>query len=206
MLLQPFYIWRHTSSAPYVATNVLLRPGFDPTKQMYQLECAFEEPTFRFICEGVDMDYRQEVREAVLSAIGRGSSNFTGKNEDDFVCAGSLQNTLRLLRATAKRQLISFAQVKSTPRLFHIMFETIATCNTALSLIAADHFTFAAMVATNGTKEVQAAILDDVDSCRIIGAIAHRELVAEGAPLNTEAVMTRRTSVLFYEGQVSLLL
>nr|CCC46749.1 conserved hypothetical protein [Trypanosoma vivax Y486] len=164
-----------------------LRPGFDPTKQMYQLECAFEEPTFRFICEGVDMDYRQEVREAVLSAIGRGSSNFTGKNEDDFVCAGSLQNTLRLLRATAKRQLISFAQVKSTPRLFHIMFETIATCNTALSLIAADHFTFAAMVATNGTKEVQAAILDDVDSCRIIGAIAHRELVAEGAPLNTEA-------------------
>ncbi|RNF02489.1 putative acyl-CoA oxidase [Trypanosoma rangeli] len=43
------------------------------------------------------------------------------------------------------------------------------------------------MITTHGTNEMQKTILDDADTRRVIGAIAHRELVADSAPLNTEA-------------------
>ncbi|PWU99539.1 hypothetical protein C4B63_9g205 [Trypanosoma cruzi] len=164
-----------------------LRLELNPSRNLYSMEHAFEEPTFRFICEGEDIDYREEVRAALLEVLAKKPSNFVGRTEETWMQENSPQRSVQLLRAVAKKQLLSFAQVKSTPRLFSAFFDVLASCSTSLALIAADHFTFAAMIAKHGTKEMQEAILDDVDTCRFIGTIAHRELIAEGVPLNSEA-------------------
>ncbi|RNF19165.1 putative acyl-CoA oxidase [Trypanosoma conorhini] len=164
-----------------------LQLELNPARQLYSMEHAFEEPTFRFICEGRDIDYRAEVRATLLEVIAKKPSNFVDKTDEVWLQETLPQRTAQLLRAVAKKQLLSFAQVKSTPQLFPAFFEVLATCSAPLALLAADHFTFAAMIATHGTAEAQKAILDDVDTCRVIGTIAHRELIADGAPLNTEA-------------------
>ncbi|KEG10399.1 putative acyl-CoA oxidase [Trypanosoma grayi] len=172
----------------------------NPSKQLYTMDHAFEEPTFRFICEGVDIDYKEEVRAALLEVIPPKPSNFTSCSNETWMQEITPQRTLQLLRSIAKRQLLSFAQIKSTPQLFSAFFETLAMCNSALALVSADHFTFAAMVATHGSKDVQVTLLDDVDSCSILGAIAHRELIAEGIPLNTEARYDKEENCFFLRG------
>ncbi|ESL09712.1 hypothetical protein TRSC58_02564 [Trypanosoma rangeli SC58] len=183
-----------------------LRLELNPARQLYSMEHAFEEPTFRFICEGREIDYRAEVRAALLEVIAKKPSNFVDRTDEAWLQEALPQRTVQLLRAVAKKQLLSFAQVKSTPQVFPAFFEVLATCSAPLALIAADHFTFAAMIATHGTNEMQKAILDDVDTCRVIGAIAHRELVADGAPLNTEARYDKdeRCFVLRGEGKFAV--
>ncbi|KAH9588926.1 Acyl-CoA oxidase [Trypanosoma melophagium] len=177
-----------------------LHMELNPSKQFYSMEHAFEEPTFRFICEGLDIDYKEEVRAALLEVMAPTPSCFVYRSDESWVNDNTSYHTIQLLRSLAKKQLLSFAQVKSTPQLFPAFFETLAMCNTALALVAADHFTFAAMVAIHGTKEIQNKVLDNVDNCSIIGAIAHRELIAEGVPLNTEARYDQKEDCFILRG------
>ncbi|AAQ15960.1 acyl-CoA oxidase, putative [Trypanosoma equiperdum] len=172
----------------------------NPSQQMYSMEHAFEEPTFRFICEGIDIDYKEEVRRALMEVLPRNPSNFVVRDDLPQSQGSSVQRTVQLLRAIAKKRLLSFAQVNSTPQLFCTFYEVIAMCCTPLALLAADHFTFAAMIALYGSKEMKALLLDHVDSCHIVGAIAHRELIAEGVPLNTEARYNRGENVFVLRG------
>nr|CCC89540.1 conserved hypothetical protein [Trypanosoma congolense IL3000] len=159
----------------------------NPPRQAYRMDHAFEEPTFRFICEGVDIDYREEVRCALLEILPRNPTSFAGFDDTARLQETSVRHTVKLLRVLAKKNILSFAQTRSTPQKFYAFYEILAMCHAPLSLLAADHFTFAAFVARHGSKEVQQAVLDHVDSCNVIGAIAHRELIAEGVPLNTDA-------------------
>ncbi|ORC87142.1 putative acyl-CoA oxidase [Trypanosoma theileri] len=177
-----------------------LQIELNPSKPLYSMEHAFEEPTFRFICEGLDIDYKEEVRAALLEVMAPRPSCFVYRSDESWVKDNTSNHTVQLLRSLAKKRLLSFAQVKSTPQLFSAFFETVAMCNTALALVAADHFTFAAMIAIHGTKEIQEKVLDGIDNCSIIGSIAHRELIAEGVPLNTEARYDQKENCFILRG------
>ncbi|GET89883.1 hypothetical protein, conserved [Leishmania tarentolae] len=156
----------------------------NPNRESYMLETAFEEPTFRFICEGVDVDFKEDVREALAKVLPPPPSNFTQREEG---AALQLPQILQALRSLCRKQLVSFAQVRSTPRRLASYYETLAAANPALAVLAAEHYTFAGLVATHTKKSVRDAVLAGVDSGTTIGCIAEQELIAEGTPLNTEA-------------------
>ncbi|AIN99608.1 acyl-CoA oxidase, putative [Leishmania panamensis] len=156
----------------------------NPTRESYVIEAAFEWPTFRFICEGVDIDFKEDVREALAEVLPPSPSNFTQREEG---AALQLPQVLQAFRSLCRRQLVSFAQVCSTPRRLASYYETLAGVSPVLAVLAAEHYTFAGIVATHAKKSVRDAVLAGVDSGATIGCIAEQELVAEGPPLNTEA-------------------
>jgi hypothetical protein len=156
----------------------------DPSRQSYAMEAAFEEPTFRFISEGIDVDFKEEVREALKRALPPPPSNFTQR---DTECILKLPQIVQVFQRLCRQQLVSYAQVRSTPRRLASFYETLATANPALALLAAEHYTFAGLVATHAKRNVRDAVLANVDSGMSIGCIAEQELIAEGTPFNTEA-------------------
>lgn len=156
----------------------------NPTRESYVIEAAFEEPTFRFICEGVDVDFKEDVREALAKVLPPSPSNFTQREEGTAL---QLPQILQTLRSLCRQQLVSFAQVRSTPRRLASYYEALAAANPVLAVLAAEHYTFAGLVATHAKKSVRDAVLAGVDSAATIGCIAEQELIAEGTPLNTEA-------------------
>lgn len=156
----------------------------DPSKQSYVMETAFEEPTFRFICEGIDVDFKEEVREALKKALPPPPSNFTQREAEKVL---QLPQILQVFQRLCRQQLVSYAQVRSTPRRLASFYETLATTHPALALLAAEHFTFAGLVATHAKKSVRDAVLANADRGTSIGCLAQQELIAEGTPYNTEA-------------------
>ncbi|KAG5501579.1 hypothetical protein JKF63_03409 [Porcisia hertigi] len=156
----------------------------NPTRQSYTLEAAFEEPAFRFICEGVDVDLKEAVREALAKLLPPFPSNFTRREEGEAL---QLPQILHVFRSLCQQQLVSFAQVSSTPRKLASYYEALAAVNPVLAVLAAEHYTFAGLVATHAKKSVRDAVLASVGTGAAIGCIAEQELVAEGTPLNTEA-------------------
>ncbi|KAK7197748.1 acyl-CoA oxidase [Novymonas esmeraldas] len=156
----------------------------DPSRGSYVIETAFEEPTFRFLCEGVDMDFKEDVREAVAKALPPPPTNFTQRAEGTAL---GLPQVLQAFRSLCRQSLVSFAQVRSTPRRLASYYETLATAHPALALLAAEHYTFAGLVATHAKTRVRDAVLAGMDSGDTLGCVAEQELMAEGTPLNTEA-------------------
>lgn len=173
-----------TSRRFYVRRTSPRRFEIDPSKQSYMMESAFEEPTFRFICEGVDIDFKEEVRAALLKALPPPPSNFTQRNAETTL---ELPQLMQAFRQLCRQQLVSYAQVRSTPRRLASFYETLATAHPALALLAAEHYTFAGLVATHGKQRVRDTVLANADSGMSIGCIAEHELIAEGPPFNTEA-------------------
>lgn len=158
-----------------------------PEMPDYQIEKAFDDPFMKLLFEGHDVDYKQSVREALLQVSPKRETNFTSRTGPETTLDAHL-NIIRQLRAVSARGAVSFAEVRSTPRHFPSFYEVAATCDPALAISAADHFTFAGLVATHGRSEIQAQILDGVDQFRTIGTVAYRELAAgDEAPFNTEA-------------------
>lgn len=173
----------HVSRRWFANRTTPLLFELDPSKQTYVIASAFEEPTFRFMCEGEDIDFKQEVREALAKEIPSPASNFTKRSDSAY----SMAQILTLFRKLCRARLVSYAQIRSTPQRLASYYEVLATAQPSLALLAADHFTFAGLIATHAKKSVRDAVLKDVDSGDILGCIALPELVAEGPPLNTEA-------------------
>ncbi|CCW70460.1 unnamed protein product [Phytomonas sp. Hart1] len=157
----------------------------NPTKQVYSMEHAFEEPTFRFICGGVDIDFKANVFNELLKIIPKQRSNFVHDALPNF--KRSAHQTLQLFRGLCSRNLVSFAQVRSTPQRLLSLYETVAMVDPALALVLADHFTFFGLVASHADTKLQRVLLEGADSGRIVGCIAQRELSADEPPFNTEA-------------------
>lgn len=159
----------------------------DPRKTNYGIEMAFEEPTFKFIFDGNEIDFKQEVRQELLKLMPRRPRSFADR-ADGFSEEAPAASTLKLLRLLCRRDFVSYAQVRSSPALLLALYETVATCSVPLAVSVADHFTFAGMVATHAPKAVQNLILNDIDSARQTGCIAVKELIADDSPpFNTEA-------------------
>lgn len=153
----------------------------------YKIEKAFDDPFMKLLFEGHDVDYKQSVRDALLDIAPKRETNFTSRVGPESALEAH-KNVLRQLRAVVGKGVLSFAEIRSTPRHFPSFYEVAATCDPALAVCAADHFTFASMVATHAHPEIQQQILDGVDSLRTIGTIAYKELAAgDDAPYNTEA-------------------
>lgn len=202
-----------SSSAALAEPRRFLAVQTNPAGGNYVMAHAFEEPTLRFICEGTDVDYKNETREALLAVLPPRAGNFTREEEEEERAIGGgssgggrpSQATLRLFRALCKRRLASFAQVRSTPQRLSSFYETLATADPALAMLAADHFTAAGILSTHARTttgggggntttttatehhRMVTAALDGADSGKLIGCLAHRELIADGPPLNTEA-------------------
>ncbi|KPA84215.1 putative mitochondrial acyl-CoA oxidase [Leptomonas pyrrhocoris] len=173
-----------TSRRGYVRRTCPRFFEIDPSRQRYVIESAFEEPTFRYICEGADIDFKEEVREALKKSLPQPPSNFTQRDPENN---WKLPQMMQVFQRLCRQQLVSYAQVRSTPRRLASFYETLATAHPALALLAAEHFTFAGLVATHAKKKVRDAVLANVDSGVSIGCIAEQELIAEGPPFNTEA-------------------
>ncbi|KAG5475463.1 hypothetical protein LSCM1_03583 [Leishmania martiniquensis] len=181
----PTHLWAHLAPRRHFARCTEPRLfEVNPTRESYAIETAFEEPTFRFICEGVDVDFKEDVRVALAKVLPPSPSNFTQREEGSAL---RLPQILQAFRSLCRQQFVSFAQVRSTPRRLASYYETLAAASTALAALAAEHYTFAGLVATHAKKSVRDAVLAGVDSGTTIGCIAEQELVAEGTPLNTEA-------------------
>eukprot|EP00796_Vickermania_ingenoplastis_P001919 gene1919-1162_t len=175
----------------------------------YGMSRAFEEPTLRFLFEGDAMDFKQEVREALLSvlpprprnfvAAGRGQGadhpppppGSSGCARDGASLRGAAETTRLLLRSLLHRGLASYAMARSTPGRLLTLYEVVATAHPALASVLAQHFTAAGLLSSHGSPSLLQRYphwLDQADSGNILGTIATRELVTDdGPPLNTEA-------------------
>ncbi|KPI89903.1 hypothetical protein ABL78_0975 [Leptomonas seymouri] len=173
-----------TSCRGYVCRTSPRYFELDPSKQSYVIASAFEEPTFRFFCEGVDIDFKEEVRAALKKALPPPPPNFTQRGTGHVF---NFPQIVQLFQRLCRQELVSYAQVRSTPHRLASFYETLATAHPALALLAAEHYTFAGLVATHAKKSVRDAVLANVDSGVSIGCIAEQELIAEGTPFNTEA-------------------
>ncbi|KAG5475996.1 hypothetical protein CUR178_03711 [Leishmania enriettii] len=181
----PTHSWAHLTPRRHFARCTEPRLfEVNPTRESYVIEAAFEEPTFRFICEGVDVDFKEDVRGALAKVLPPSPSSFTQREEGTAL---RLPQILQAFRSLCRQQIVSFAQVRSTPRRLASYYETLAAASPVLAALAAEHYTFAGLVATHAKKSVRDAALAGVDSGATIGCIAEQELVAEGTPLNTEA-------------------
>lgn len=172
--------WRPTRSLH------LLSGDFNPARQPYAMNHAYEEPTFRFISEGNEIDFKAETRDALKKMLPLPRRNFT--SYDGPAAQGACQQTVQLFRRLCLTGLVSYAQVRSTPERLAAFYETVATADLALAAMTADHFTAAGFLSTHAHPQAQQHWLRDADSGRSILCIAERELIAEGLPpLNTEA-------------------
>lgn len=160
-----------------------------PYDTPYKMDQAFDTPYMKFLFEGTDVDYKESVREALRSISPPKERNFThrGSLKRAQNVAVAHNNVLSQLRALSKKSLINFAEIFSTPKHFLSFYEVLATCDPALALCAADHYTFASLVATHAHPRLREMILDRVDTFQLVGTIMAAEVVAEETPFNTEA-------------------
>mmetsp|Transcript_58854 Transcript_58854/g.68027 ORF Transcript_58854/g.68027 Transcript_58854/m.68027 type:complete len:765 (-) Transcript_58854:37-2331(-) len=163
----------------------------------YQIDKVFDEPFMRLLLEGIDADFKHSIREALTEILPKRDINFTQHSGDVLAPPDttaqrdmhlvSHQHVIRTLQRIGARGLVSFAEIRSTPRHLLSFYEVLATSHSALSLSAAEHFTFATFVSQHANESIRSQILDGVDAFKVIGTVMTQEHVADEAPFNTEA-------------------
>lgn len=161
----------------------------------YRLEPAYEPATMVYLADGVDTDYKQQVREALVK-LTHNPSRKLGMVEAELTTMQTLQQ-LRLLSTSG---LLSFAEIASTPRHFLSYYEILATCDSNLAIVAAEHLTFATTLAKFGRSDFCGDILNGVDSFRTVGAMAVNELLIDEPPYSTEVRFDRLSQKLLLRG------
>lgn len=180
-----------SSSSKFQSATNRMNAAFatnSPTMMEYTNDKAFDDPFMRMLFEGIDVDYKQAVRDALLAIVPPRETNFTARAD----AKAALQMkphavVMRQLKDLSKKGLISFAKYKSTPSHFLSLYEVLATCSASLALSAAEHYTFGAFVAQYGRPNIQREVLHGIDDFTVVGTTATSELAADEAPYNTEA-------------------
>lgn len=155
------------------------------------IDRAFEEPTLRFLFEGGEMDFKEEVREALADALPPPPLHFSAASAASTRAVRGAAATRLLIRSLLRRGLVSFAMERSTPARLLAFYEVTAMADPALASVLANHFVAAGLISSHGQVSLKrrcARWLNKADTGDALGAVGVRELVAEEAPpLNTEA-------------------
>lgn len=158
------------------------------------MDRAFEDPTLRFLFEGHDIDFKQHTREVLKEILPHRPRHFSIANSSatSSTSLDASANTLALIRSLLHRQLVSYAQHKSTPTTLLSFYEVIATAHPALASVVANHMIAAGLISTFAQPSLLQRYpewLNNANSGATVGAVALRELAADDglSPLNTEA-------------------
>ena len=162
----------------------------------YRVAAAYDAPTMKYFAEGHDVDFKEDVR-AKLKEISQQRQKGLGSKHWSL----NPQQAMQQLRLLASNNLLSFAEIVSTPSHFLSFYEVLATYDTNLAIVAAEHFAFATLVAKLGRSESRRHILEEVDWLRTVGTTAWRDLSADGSPFCTEAQYSITNKTVTFRGQ-----
>jgi alkylation response protein AidB-like acyl-CoA dehydrogenase len=149
----------------------------------------FEPINMKYCNDGVDSEYKQEVRKALSkNPLYQPSTYANWSPEKEH-----LDNVERL-RAFMATGLLSVAHVRSTPRKFLSCYELLATVSGPLAMnCAAQYSMFANLAALHGQQYHHDAVLAAADKGEVIGCCAAAELFGDDVPYATTAQFDLKT-------------